>query len=80
VGEVVNAAGWLTVSIGQLSQCQASDDVFDALIAACVARAAALGLVRSIPNEEAEAARREGWIALPTKDSLDQLGGARETS
>jgi len=79
VGKFVAAAGWLTISIGQRIQCQASDDVFDALIAACVARAAALGLVRSIPTEEAEAARREGWIALPTKDSLDQLGGPRST-
>jgi predicted nuclease with RNAse H fold len=76
VVEFVAAARWLTMSTEQRSQCQASDDVFDALIAACVARAAALGLVRSIPNEEAEAARREGWIALPTKDSLDQLGAA----
>jgi transposase-like protein len=78
VGEFVAIARWLHISTDQRSRCQASDDVFDALVAACVSRAAAIGLVRSIPDEEADAAGREGWISLPTKDSLNQLGGPSE--
>jgi predicted nuclease with RNAse H fold len=44
----------------------------DALIAALVARAAALGLtVGPEPGEEAERAVREGWIHLPTNPLAD---------
>jgi predicted nuclease with RNAse H fold len=70
-------AGWLSISAEQQSQCEASDDALDAVISACVARAAALGLVHPVPDVEAEAARREGWIMLPTKGSLPGLGGPR---
>jgi hypothetical protein len=59
---------------------QALDDVFDALFAACVARAPQHSdSVRSIRDEEADVARRECWIYLPTKDPLDQLGGPNDT-
>jgi hypothetical protein len=43
----------------------ASHDSFDALVAALTARAAALGLTVAPDGGDAEAARVEGWIALP---------------
>jgi predicted nuclease with RNAse H fold len=58
----------------------ANDDVIDAFVAALVARARALGkcphgvsLVHPIPDKNRSDARREGWIALPTHDSLAHL-------
>jgi len=53
-----------------------NDDVFDALICALVARAAVLGLTDPPPPELLERARREGWIHLPSVDSLGQLASA----
>lgn len=53
--------------------CQASRDALDALIAAVVARAAALGLCDPIPEDTVRLAEREGWIALPAAGSLDRL-------
>ena len=53
--------------------CLASDDAFDALVAALVARAVAAGLVEPIPGEERAAARKEGWIAVPREGSLERL-------
>ena len=49
------------------------DNAFDALVAALVARAAAIGETIKIPKKHLEVARREGWIALPTEGSLDRL-------
>jgi predicted nuclease with RNAse H fold len=66
-------AGWLELSDQDRQTCENSDDAFDALIAALVARAAAVGAVDLIPADDREAARREGWIALPTKGSLNVL-------
>ena len=64
---------WLTLSQDQIEQCVADDNAFDALIAALVARAAAIGETIKIPKKHHEVARREGWIALPTVGSLDRL-------
>jgi hypothetical protein len=50
-----------------------SDHCFDAVVAALSARAAATGRVLPMPPEHAAAAAREGWIALPTRDSLTEL-------
>ena len=47
--------------------CRKRDDAFDALIAALTARAAMLGLTTRPQDSELERARREGWIALPTR-------------
>jgi hypothetical protein len=66
-------AEWLHVNDEQLNHCLSSDDAFDALIAALVARAAALALVEPIPEEDHVAARREGWIAIPVSGSLPKL-------
>lgn len=48
------------------------DDALDAFICALVARAAALDLTGHPTDEDLPAARREGWIHLPTID-LDAL-------
>jgi predicted nuclease with RNAse H fold len=52
-----------------LDRCRHSDDAFDALVCALVARAAALGLTTLPgPGNQTERARVEGWIHLPTSD------------
>jgi hypothetical protein len=52
---------------------EASDDVFDAIVCALVARAKALGRCHSVAATHREAAAREGWIAIPAPDSLAGL-------
>jgi predicted nuclease with RNAse H fold len=66
-------ARWLSVGPAEAERCFASDDAFDALIAALVARAAAVGLVDAVPEEDKAVARSEGWIAVPKATSLDLL-------
>ncbi len=66
-------AAWLGVAPAESELCLASDDAFDALVAALVARAVAAGLAEPIPAEESAAARKEGWIAVPREGSLDLL-------
>jgi hypothetical protein len=68
--------GWLDLDTAARRLCGASDDALDSLVAALVARAAALGLCESPPPHLAAAATREGWIALPAADALARLGGA----
>ncbi len=57
------------------SLCGRSDHALDALVAALVARAAALGLTEEPAVGEREAARVEGWIAVPRGGSLARLTG-----
>ncbi|WFR71692.1 DUF429 domain-containing protein [Prescottella defluvii] len=45
--------------------CESSDDAFDAVVAAVIARAAALGRTRMPDPADEEVTRREGWIHLP---------------
>lgn len=66
---------WLQVDSRDLDGMRASDDAFDALVCALVARSAMMGLTEGPPNEDAEVARKEGWIHLPAHDSLERLGG-----
>ncbi|HLI01691.1 MAG TPA: DUF429 domain-containing protein [Acidimicrobiales bacterium] len=74
VEELVDrTAGWLTVPPARVRHMVESDHALDAVVAALTARAAAVGLVEPIPPPDAGAARREGWIALPTAGSLDRL-------
>ena len=68
--------GWLTLPDAVCQSCQGSDDVLDAVIAALVARAAATGRCEPIPNEVRPQAQREGWIALPSANGLDELAAA----
>ncbi len=58
---------------GAREACIESDDALDALLAALIARAAALGLTVPPGADDLELARREGWIHLPQKDSLAAL-------
>jgi len=68
-------AGWLSVRSDHVELCLSSDDALDALIAALVARAAAVALVEPVPNEDQAVAVREGWIAVPCLGSLSLLAG-----
>jgi hypothetical protein len=72
-GFVVETEPWLRMSDEQVNRCLSSDDAFDALIAALVARAATLAMVEPIPDEDRMAATREGWIAIPVSGSLQKL-------
>lgn len=68
---------WLAWSSDARATCAATDHALDALVCALVARAAALGLLHAVDADCADAARAEGWIALPTAASLGALvGGA----
>jgi predicted nuclease with RNAse H fold len=72
---VASTGDWLTL-MGACSEiCVASDHAFDALVAALVGRAVALGQTTPPPRDEAGAARaaREGWIHLPVPESLGRL-------
>jgi predicted nuclease with RNAse H fold len=64
---IVDRAPWLDLApvAGVMT---ASDDVFDAVIAALAARAHALGLWHRPPTRSLERAGREGWIVLPSVD------------
>jgi hypothetical protein len=64
---------WLELDAAAHRLCRRSDDALDALIAALIARAAALGLCAPPPPEHAARAAAEGWIALPAPDSLEAL-------
>jgi len=64
---------WLSVRDIDVEQCSTSDDAFDSLIAALVARAAAQNLVDQIPEDNRNDAAREGWIAVPVDGSLKEL-------
>ena len=67
--------GWLTLTEEDQSRCGESDDLFDALLAALVARAAAIDCCEPIPPKDLDRAAEEGWIALPRPGSLQKLGG-----
>ena len=43
------------------------------MLCALIARAAALGLTQSPPDEHLELVQPEGWIHLPRKGSLGEL-------
>ncbi len=64
--EFFDRADWLNVDPDVRSQCMTSDDAFDAVVAAVNARAAMKdGWVSRPSEEDREAARTEGWIAVP---------------
>jgi predicted nuclease with RNAse H fold len=67
--------GWLELGAAGRRLCRDSDDALDAVVAALVARAAALGLCEGPPPALAAVASREGWIHLPAADALDRLAG-----
>jgi hypothetical protein len=66
-------SSWLQIDQEFLDRCVSNDNLFDALIAALVSRAALVGLVEPIPVDLREAALKEGWIVIPLEGSLSQL-------
>jgi predicted nuclease with RNAse H fold len=77
LGKVMAACPWLRLDDTTRQLGSISDDAFDALIAALVGRAVALGPTIPPPDEDAELAKTEGWIAVPRADTLGQLIGAQ---
>ena len=64
---IIERAPWL--DLGAVAELMtASDDAFDAVIAALAARAHALGFWHRPVVDSLDRARREGWIVLPTVD------------
>jgi hypothetical protein len=68
-----SVSGWLVVSDENRATLLSSRDAFDALIASLTARACARGLCEGVPPEETDAAKVEGWIAIPKEGSLKRL-------
>jgi hypothetical protein len=66
-------APWLRWADGAREACLESDDPLDAVLAALIARAAAVGLAKPPPAADLDLARQEGWIHLPLKGSLPHL-------
>lgn len=64
---------WLKIGDEMSARCAKTRHALDALIAAMVARAAAVGLCEPIPASYVESAQSEGWIALPLPGSLELL-------
>lgn len=54
--------------------CRRSDDAFDAVVCALIARSAALGKVCRPDSRQAELARTEGWIVVPTCELTALVG------
>ena len=79
-GLVEEAGSWLTRTEEVESGCLDSDHMLDALVAALVARAAAVGCCEPIADEDSGLAEKEGWIALPQSDSLARLTTIRPDS
>ncbi len=72
---MARSSAWLRADGDFAARCAASDDVFDAVIAALVARAAMTGLTEPVPGEDRPLAQREGWIAVPCEGSFERLSG-----
>jgi hypothetical protein len=73
VTALVTRAPWLSLGAFE-SECRHNDDAFDSVIAALSAAACAAGLTSPpAAGRIRELARQEGWIALPSADSLDRL-------
>jgi hypothetical protein len=70
VARLQQAAPWLDLA-GYETDCRSSDHALDAVVAALTARAAAQGLVTVPGIDQLDAARSEGWIALPTSPISD---------
>jgi Protein of unknown function (DUF429) len=71
---------WLSVGDKEADLCRRSDDAFDALIAALVARARDCALTEPIPEEHLDSALCEGWIAVPCEGSLIRLATSEPRS
>jgi predicted nuclease with RNAse H fold len=70
VDTLTATAPWLRLGDHEQA-CRRSDHALDAVIAALNARAAALGLATAPAADQLDAARTEGWIALPAGSLTD---------
>jgi hypothetical protein len=70
---LLREAPWIEMDAASKELCSKNDHCHDALVPALVARAKALDLCEPIPSDALDAARREGWIALPIAGSLSRL-------
>lgn len=78
VERLLTAAPWL--ELGEHADlCRSSDDAFDAVVSALVARAHALGQWHQPSEPARERAAIEGWIVVPD-GSLAELCDAREVA
>lgn len=68
------AAPWLDLGT-HAALVRRNDDAFDAVVAATIARAAALGAVTTPEAADRAIAEREGWIQLPTGRLADLCSG-----
>ncbi len=73
VEELLDLAPWLELDAVAAKLCMESEHCMDAVIAALIARASALGLCEAIPGDDLNAAAREGWIVLPRPGTFAQL-------
>ncbi|MGJ0120767.1 DUF429 domain-containing protein [Williamsia sp. MIQD14] len=74
LADLAVAAPWL--ELGDFAPlCHASDDAVDAVVAALLARAVALGATLLPSAEMADVAAREGWIHLPRIDLSELVTG-----
>jgi Protein of unknown function (DUF429) len=77
VATLLQAAPWLRLDSDTRELCERNDDALDALLAALITRAAAIGeTLRPETAAERAAAAAEGWIHLPRRDSLAGLAQA----
>jgi predicted nuclease with RNAse H fold len=78
LAKLIDACGsWLQLDATTRERCEDNDDAFDALVASLVTRASALGKSDKPDAEQKQRAAREGWIHLPTSDSLAMLAVGR---
>jgi predicted nuclease with RNAse H fold len=70
VDSLLGCAPWLELGDHE-RVCRLSDHVFDALVAALLARAAACGRAAEPEPQDHDTAAAEGWIALPTEPLAD---------
>jgi len=73
IPSLCQCANWLRMSAKMLKSACDCRDACDSLLASLIARAAAIGLCESIPENDRPAAEVEGWIAIPLPDSLPRL-------
>jgi len=73
IGSLLTRVPWLRVSDEACTFCSQNRDASDSVVAALIARAAALNLCEPIPEDDLHIAAAEGWIALPVVGSLTQL-------
>jgi predicted nuclease with RNAse H fold len=72
-GLEAQAGGWLVISADVRDACVANDDCLDALVASLVACAAATDRTYKPTVVQRGEAQREGWIHLPSPDSITGL-------